>query len=593
MAVTATPAMAAASPARRRLGASQEPLRADCEIQTKVHWSVCPHRALCTAHLLHQERLPIAILELRRGETRQEFAVSISHEARVRFSAFLRMADGRACAAIKELVGMPEATRLDQPADWSGHWWLPGALGNAVPGILRYNPQDGLRLSLIGGFDPFILHQVSEEQATAMANEYERWPVILGIADNIEITLLDCIPLTTTSYLPGLAAPSKQVLAATTALIGVHLPDEGEAVFTSSLVSVENLTQWSNSSILTSSSEGKGGRIDRVTLSMTPIAEPTVTVDDTAVTLVHAHTLPGIERSRGEIVRRMRDTAFVELRPQRRMTLTTAREFAETIQDLVSLATYQACALLELVLGVPPRPDDHLDDYPVRDREVKVYFRGTFTGDAEAKAINRSEALFTCRDIAFEEIVPRWWRLRKTCLPASNMVLGLSYAPAQYLEGNLLSAVGAAEVLHRCLGIGQRRIPAKAFNVMRETLLENTPEEHRQWIKSAIRNEPTLRDRLITLAGLPDSKAMQELVPDVDCWARITSRARNDLVHEGQTPRQSPDELVAATRVTTAVVMMNLLQALELPHERQQQAVFDNPRLHNAARLASKYLTED
>ena len=32
---------------------------------------------------------------------------------------------------------------------------------------------------------------------------------------------------------------------------------------------------------------------------------------------------------------------------------------------------------------------------------------------------------------------------------AVNMVLGLRYAPARYLESNLLTAVGAAEVLHR------------------------------------------------------------------------------------------------------------------------------------------------
>jgi len=35
------------------------------------------------------------------------------------------------------------------------------------------------------------------------------------------------------------------------------------------------------------------------------------------------------------------------------------------------------------------------------------------------------------------------------------MILGLRYAPARYLEGNLLTAAGAAEVMHRALGIDE------------------------------------------------------------------------------------------------------------------------------------------
>lgn len=52
---------------------------------------------------------------------------------------------------------------------------------------------------------------------------------------------------------------------------------------------------------------------------------------------------------------------------------------------------------------------------------------------------------------------------------------------------------------------------------------------------------------------------MEWLVSDVEQWARIASQARNDLSHTGQTPRQAIDELVAAVKVTAAVVVMDLV----------------------------------
>lgn len=69
------------------------------------------------------------------------------------------------------------------------------------------------------------------------------------------------------------------------------------------------------------------------------------------------------------------------------------------------------------------------------------------------------------------------------------MTLGLRYAPARYVENNLLTAVGAAEVLHRGLRIDERPFPADEFKPMREAMLEHVPEEHRERFKGAGRGQ--------------------------------------------------------------------------------------------------------
>jgi hypothetical protein len=480
--------------------------------------------------------------------------------------------------------------RLDRAAEWTGHWWLPGKSDHVVPGVLRYSPQEGLRLSLIGGFEDRVIRQLGEGMAEVTEGT-RSWPVLWGVAENKEITLFDCLAVKSTTYGFGPDGPNKQTVSAMTALIGVHLDGPEDEVFTSSLVSVEDLKRWSDSSVFTGTIGMRDERADgRGSISVEPADEPSVVVDSTTITLAHEHTLPHFDDRRGQTIGQMKDTVFVRFRPASPISLVTARELATAIQDLVSLATHRASAMLWIRLRMPPEERDYPDGYPVRNREVAVYFRTTISGDADAKAVNHRDVLFTCHDIPFEEIVPRWWQVREKFLAASNMVLGLRYAPARYVEGNLLSAVGAAEVMHRALGIDQPHMAAEDFEALRSRLLEITPEEHRSWVKSAIRNEPTLRDRLRELAKLPDAEAMKKLVPDVEQWAKVATQARNDLAHTGQTPRQSIDELIAAVKVTTAVVVMNLLQALGLPGERQREIVNDQREIRHTAKQAREVL---
>jgi len=164
------------------------------------------------------------------------------------------------------------------------------------------------------------------------------------------------------------------------------------------------------------------------------------------------------------------------------------------------------------------------------------------------------------------------------------------YSPARFVENNLLTAVGAAEVLHRNLRIDEKPFPKADFSAMREAMLAQVPEEHRDRLKGAIRNDPTLRDRLHALAARPDKEAIAQLVPDVAHWARRTTRARNDLAHEGKTPTHSIEELIAIVDVTTAVVILNVLHELGLPAARQREVVRDHPTLRYTADLAREWL---
>src|SRR5688572_25276820 len=77
-----------------------------------------------------------------------------------------------------------------------GYWWLPGQIDDPKPGRLRYDPADGLRLTLLGSFK---IPPAAEFPAPPL------YPLLLGrlVASPISpmVTLTGC------SYLGGNGSP--------------------------------------------------------------------------------------------------------------------------------------------------------------------------------------------------------------------------------------------------------------------------------------------------------------------------------------------------------------------------------------------------
>ena len=485
-----------------------------------------------------------------------------------------------------------EPVNLRDEGEWAGLWWLPDEPDQQVPGTLRYTIDDGLRLTLIGAFEDRILS--TPVDGVEVVHEGSRsWDVIWGAAEHKEITLLGGVPTASErTFGARVNSPDKQTVVATSALIGAHVRNESEAVFSQCEVSVDNLNQWAASWVFGGTWGAPGGRPDGSgTITVAPVEEPSVEVGGAQFVLAHRHTLPYFDQRRGSTVGRVRDTAFIRIKPNQPCSLSDAMRFTRLIQDLISLATHRAAGVIWLRLRVPSPEPASAGGRPIQDRDVEVVYRSAKVGDHDGKAVESHRIFFTCDDIPFEEIIPRWSEVHERLQAASNMILGLRYAPAQYIENNLLTAVGAAEVLHRGLKIDVPPIPAEEFIAIREAMLSQVPAERQERVKSTLRNDPTLRDRLHALAARPDTEAISRLVPNVDRWATVTTRARNDLAHEGHTPRQSMDELIAIVNVTTAIVILNLLNELGLPAERQREIVHNNPQLRSTSSHAREWLS--
>lgn len=480
---------------------------------------------------------------------------------------------------------------LDESAEWAGLWWLPETPDDKIPGVLRYEPGGGPVLSLIGAFEDRIISRPSP--GLAMIHEGSRtWDVIHGAAEHREVTLLGCFPSgSKRTFGARVRSPDKQTVVATTALIGVHVSGEDDAAFSAIEVSVEDLRLWAGTSVFEGFIGAPGGTLDGSgSISVKRVESQSVTVDGAEFRLGHRHTLPSFDQRKGATVGHMRDTAFVRAVPADPFPLARARETASFVQDLVAFAMHRAAGVIWLRLEVAETDWALPDGRPGPRRHADVLYSPAALGKHDAKAIDSQRILFTCASLPFEVVVPRWREARGRLQAATNMILGLRYAPARYVENNLLTAVGAAEVLHRGLRIDDKPFSRAVFERMREDMLEQVPDEHRARFKGVIRNDPTLRERLRALAARPDQEAIALLMPDVAWWARRTSRARNDLAHEGRTPNHTMEELLAVVEVTTAVVVLNVLHELGVPAERQREIMREHPQLRGTAQAAREWL---
>lgn len=480
---------------------------------------------------------------------------------------------------------------LDEAGEWAGLWWLPDDPDETVPGVLRYDADGGLSLSLIGAFEDRIMSNPAPG-VTAYHEGTRTWDVIHGAAEQREITLLGTVPNSSRrTFGARVASPDKQTVTARVAIIGAHVSGDADPAFAAAEVSVEDLGLWAASSVFEGFLGAPDGKIDGTgRISAKPVEAQSIVVEDTEYRLVHTHTLPYFDQRKGGTVGRMKDTVSIRVAPAEPFSLSVAMREASLVQDLISLATHRAAGVIWLRVEVAGSESQLPDGRTLPRRRADVLFAPAALGKHDAKSVDHRRVFFTCDSLPFEEVMPRWCEAHGRLQAATNMILGLRYAPARFVENNLLTAVGAAEVLHRNLRIDEKPFPKAEFAAMREAMLAQVPDEHRDRFKEAIRNDPTLRDRLHALAARPDQEAIAQLVPDIDHWARMTTRARNDLAHEGRTPNHSIEELIAIVEVTNAVVILNVLHELGLSAERELEVVRDHPTLRYIAGLAREWL---
>ncbi|MCK8468085.1 hypothetical protein M0722_12855 [Microbacterium sp. KSW4-16] len=484
---------------------------------------------------------------------------------------------------------MNDELTLDEERSWSGQWWLPENPDDKVAGVLSYHPDDGLTLTLIGGWEYRVVEHLGNG-ATSIPGETLRWEMIHGRAENKLLTLLDAgVQRAQTFAFARMfdGGPDELVLHANTLLVGCLLDEPSEPAFEAAIVTAENLTTWSCQGGVTTSQTVNPETRDRTrTITADTVPPLSVQIDDLTAKLHTVNWAPAPAYQRWGTTAGIRERVTFEFAATGTRSLAEWIRLMATIEDLLSLSTLRACALIWTRVYLPATPERWPEDHPQRNRrrEVEVYQQRILTPRPGEKAVDMHDFVLTLNDLPFDKLIPRWLEVDAKFSAARSMILGLRYVTGGYLESKVVTAVAAAESMSRALKPPPVMTKGE-LKALRKTVLAVVPEERRSWVRERlISADPTLPERLAMLATRP-GEFMSKLVPNVPAWAESAASARNKLAHVGQS-RHTANELHAVVEVTSAVVVMNFLFELGVPADRMEMALSEHRRLAAAARLA-------
>jgi len=493
---------------------------------------------------------------------------------------------------------MSDEPRLNEPRTWTGHWWRTDLPDQQVPGVLYWDPAEGLRLDLIGGWStpPETTRLEGDTKVTTVSSRsLPSWPILHGLANGKAITLIepDVTRQQTFRLSDFFGVPSTTFVRATTALIGCHLTDADDPAFIAGSATVENLTAWAvRSGIeMTHTFDAPVGEVSGQ-IELRRLAALEATIPDFTVKLHTAAWQPYDQDSRAGRMARVRERNTVEFASAAGASVSDLLTALGSIGDLVSLASLRACGIITTHLYLPPTPERYPAGHPLGSMrpDVEVYTRRIVTPDPDADAVDHRGFVMTLADLPFEELLPRWMEIHERFSAARGMVLGLRYVSDGYIETRVVTAVAAAESFHRALE-EEPPMPAEEFAKVRKLALAAVPTEHRQWLANKLmRNEPTLKQRLLELGSRP-GQFMSKLLPNPEAWARAAGAARNGVAHTGAPDDMTAEQMHAVSEVTAAVVVLNLLYELGIPEERLAEALENQDSLSFAATLAHRYFS--
>lgn len=487
-----------------------------------------------------------------------------------------------------------------------GYWWLPAYPDERVPGTLTYSRQAGAGLALIGAL---------RDDRSGPSTSLPTHPVLHGESQGKFVTLLSCHTTRRAPHFGPAAISVSERLEPEVVLLGVLLDDRDEAVFDRLVFGLENLLPWSRRSGLEESmdmpGEGESGRVNGLARSFRPPEALQAALPGAVVRLV-------IDAAVRET--HQRDSTAVAIEERARLVVEVERpepvldllHRTGPFQDLLTLATGQRAGLTHLSLGVQkPEPatgtkSPEATPAPAEDEEalaervhvdprvsVEVFAQATFPADPDARALDYSpyHMLFTLDDVTFDEVVTRWHRLYERVAPACHLLFGLRYIETGYVASRLVTAVGAAETLHRRLYSDERPWSAEDFAALRAGALQGLDKRQAKWVNEKLFNELTLRERLLALIDRVGADVVAPFIPDREQWASAVKNARNDLTHQDpkrEQRRPTTRALFALIETTAALLTLALLKELDVDRSLLNRVVTEHKHFRWVADLGPR-----
>ncbi len=458
---------------------------------------------------------------------------------------------------------------MDEEFEYKGIWWLPDKPEKQVSGILKFTPEEGAILDLIGSF---------KDIKNKNKSEILEPEIILGVSSKGEfITLNKCVETMSSISFPGFQASS---FYANLVFIGAHFQKLEDIKFKSISAHYLYLDEWVNISGFDIKSLGEKGVIIKYKLPEPFQAE----ISDEFKILIHF-------RAKESLHSFVQKEVTIKQNTEIKIETSEDKPFEDFRKIMSHIQNFLTLGITEPVYPLAITGSTEVNKEMIKDKAnyppVKIFYRLLDIPKVH-KTLIPNDMLFTFKDISerFEPLLKNWFEKKDFLEPVFNLYFGTLYNPRMYFKDRFLSLIQAIESFHRCTFEGKYLPDDKDYKVVYEALVTAIPEGVRDELKEKLKrylkfgNEFTLRKRLKEIFD-KYKEILDKFIENKKDFIEKVVNTRNYLTHHDKKLKEhaaSGEDLYCLTQKLRMCLEVCLLKEIGFSSEEIKTLISKNRR---------------
>ena len=403
--------------------------------------------------------------------------------------------------------------------EYEGIWWLPHSPDNILAGILKFTPEEGIFLKLIGGR---FLQDLEKLQEPAKEK------VVLGLASKgIPVTLENCREI---QFNLGLSSGNPLYQSATMqaerVYLGEHFPSPEEIKFRKISVRYLYLDDWLDQRFIELHLDQNAQELhikatspsQEIQLYSSSELKLSIDTDIQTNLILYQPSEP-----KGVKITQLSWVKFESANPQ---NLEYFEEYISIIRNFLTLA-----------VGMPVYPLS-VKGETENDKKVDIFFalpripRQLPTFSPPKMLFNYSSISNRC-----QSVLANWLGKADLLQPVYPLFFGTLYNPELYIENKFLSFICAVEAFHtRSESFKKEYISNEEYKKIRDIITNAIPRETSSDLKERIKemlrygNEKSLRKKLKDILTA-NANITNKFIENNDQFIQKVVNTRNYLVH--------------------------------------------------------------
>ena len=445
--------------------------------------------------------------------------------------------------------------------EYEGIWWLPDEPEKQVSGTLRFTPNEGAILDLIGSFKD--IKEINK--------------IILGISSNGKnITLHKCFETKSNVSVPGLLTSS---FCANEVFVGAHFQKSEDIKFRELSIRYSYLDEWVNISGFNIQYPDKKEVVIKYKQPepiQASIGEDCkIFIDIQATYPIHSI----VQKEAG-----VKQETYIRIKHSVEKSLDGYWDIMHRIKNFLSLWITEPVYPLAII-GITEANKQTIND-KLYNPPVEIYYHSPEISKAP-KTLYPHDMLFTFKDISdrFEILLKNWFEKANTLGPVYDLYFGTLYNPRMYLQHQFLSLIQAIEAYHRRKFEGKYLSDEKYEPIYKkfEGIINKLGIEDpfKDALKSKLKygNEYSLIKRLKYLFE-KYREIFDNFIDDRDAFINKVKDTRNYLTHYDKKLRSIADgeDLYRITQKLKTILQICLLHELGFDKEEIKSMFLRNRR---------------